>query len=209
MAQDGIELTRRRLLGGVATVGAVGAGAGAGTTALFSDTETSSSTLHSGTLDLTLDGQNSPVTLLSTSDIVPGDSGTESVTLANAGTVTGYVDVAVASATDYENGCPNGEQSVDSSCGTPGRNEGELDEHLELKATLGTQDLWNGDWLTPVEIYQNYGWGYDLDHPLTGGEAADFTLQWRLPSGTGRVVQSDSIEFTLTFSLDQQPDQGA
>lgn len=66
-----IELSRRRVLGGIATVGVASAAAGAGTFAFFNDTETSSSnTVEAGTLDLTgsTDGQ------IDVSGIVPGES---------------------------------------------------------------------------------------------------------------------------------------
>lgn len=52
---NGIRLTRRRLLGGVAATGAATAGLGAGTYALYSDSEQSTgNTVSSGTLDLSL-----------------------------------------------------------------------------------------------------------------------------------------------------------
>ncbi|MHB9288139.1 TasA family protein [Halobacteriales archaeon Cl-PHB] len=214
MSDTQITVTRRRLLGAVATVGVGGAGAGAGTTALFSDSETSSNTVQAGTLDLTLDSRNSSVTLLSESNVAPGASGSDSVTLANAGSVTGYVDVEVVSTTNYENGCKGNEKKADdknTSCDDPGIGQGELQEYLEVRASLGTQDLWEGKWLTPVEIYNNdqYGTTYDLDYALSGGSSADFVLEWRLECPNScDIVQSDSFEFTVQFSLDQQTDPG-
>ena len=48
-----IELNRRRVLSGLGVIGLASAGAGAGTMALFSDTETSSgNAVQAGTLDL-------------------------------------------------------------------------------------------------------------------------------------------------------------
>ncbi|MDS0223138.1 CalY family protein [Haloarcula sp. S1AR25-5A] len=73
MSDKSIELTRRRVLGGIATVGAASAAAGAGTFAYFSDEETSTgNTIQAGTVDL-----GSPETSGSQSlgtDLAPGDN---------------------------------------------------------------------------------------------------------------------------------------
>jgi predicted ribosomally synthesized peptide with SipW-like signal peptide len=94
MSNDNIELTRRKLLAGVGAVGAAGAGAGVGTSALFSDEESfESNELSAGTLDMaveysetvvqgetttngsgTLDG-SLPGGQFSIGDVKPGDYG--------------------------------------------------------------------------------------------------------------------------------------
>lgn len=72
---DGIELTRRKLLGGVATVGAAGATAGVGTMAAWQETvESEDNYVEAGTLDLKI----------SDNDESYGDSVTETFTLDNA-----------------------------------------------------------------------------------------------------------------------------
>ncbi|UTF52005.1 vWA domain-containing protein [Natronosalvus rutilus] len=56
MTDDGIELTRRKILGSVGAVGLAGAGAGLGTSAYFSDEETfRNNTINAGEFDLLLD----------------------------------------------------------------------------------------------------------------------------------------------------------
>jgi predicted ribosomally synthesized peptide with SipW-like signal peptide len=56
MADDRIELTRRKILGSLGAVGAAGAAAGFGTTALFSDEEEfANNTITAGRLDLKMD----------------------------------------------------------------------------------------------------------------------------------------------------------
>ena len=56
MTDDGFDITRRKILGAVGTVGVASAGAGLGTTAFFSDTESfNNNSLTAGELDLKLD----------------------------------------------------------------------------------------------------------------------------------------------------------
>lgn len=182
--------------------------------AAFSDSESSpSNSVEAGTLDLTLDGGDSTVTFLSEVDIAPGDSGTATLTVANTGSVTGYLDVEVASTTYNENGCVGNEKSVDDTCGDPGTGNGELQDYLEVHAEFqnGSQ-LWSG--FDTVANRLGEGTVYDLDDPLPGGASDTFVLDWQLPSTVGdqkqdNEAQSDGVEFALTFSLDQQTDSGA
>lgn len=91
-----IELNRRRVLGALGTVGVASAGAGAGTFALFSDTESSTgNSVQAGTLDLTAgttQSFNGSATNLS-----PGSStNTVQIELNNAGSVSGdHVELSV------------------------------------------------------------------------------------------------------------------
>lgn len=191
-----------------ALAGASGA-AGAGTMAAFTDEATSSNdALSTGTLDLELDGTDGTVRFLSETDVAPGDSGQATITLSNAGSLTGSVDVTVASLTSYENGLAGRENAVDDSGGDPGAGNGELQEYLEVHAELqGGPTLWDGydvaaDRLAP-------GTEYDLDYQLSAGGTVDFVFEWQLPESAGDDAQSDGLEFALTFSLDQQVDGGA
>lgn len=209
MVDAKISVTRRRLLVGVAAVGTAGAGAGAGTMALFSDTESSSgNSVSAGTLDLTLDGSDATVTFLSETGVAPGDGGTATMTVANAGSLTGYIDVEVASLTDYENGLSGNENSVDNTGGDPGAGNGELSQYLEVHAEFQNgPDLWSG--FDTADNRLQPGTVYDEDYQLAGGASDTFVLDWQLPTSTGDDAQSDGIEFALTFSLDQESDTGA
>ncbi|GAB7093606.1 hypothetical protein JCM30237_07580 [Halolamina litorea] len=106
-----IELNRRRVLAGLGTIGVASAGAGAGTMALFSDTESSSgNTVQAGTLDLTLgNGGSAP---LSASNVAPGDSGTSVLQVNNEGSINGSLDVNVANVSPNDAN-PEPEQSLD------------------------------------------------------------------------------------------------
>jgi len=206
MAHTDITMTRRKLLGAVATVGAAGAGAGAGTAALFSDTETSTASTSAGTLNLTLDGQDTTVQFLLETGIAPGDSGTSSVTLQNTGSVTGYVDVEATVVTNYENGCPGNEGSADGTCGDPGEGQGELQTYLETEGFFQNgPSLWGP---TTVSNEPTQGTVYDVDYQLGPGASDDFTVDWTFQSTAGDDAQTDSVLIELTFRLDQATDTG-
>lgn len=114
MTEKKVDFTRRRILGGLAAVGTASAVTGAGTFALFDDTETSNGNeIQAGSLDLTLDGSNEPVTLIDVSDAKPSQQGSGETTLRNAGSVDGYVDFAIDSITSSEHGRNEVELPVD------------------------------------------------------------------------------------------------
>jgi len=192
---DQIRLSRRRVLGAAVAVGLGGAAAGAGTFAAFSDTESSSdNAVQAGTLDLTLDGGNQAVTFLDETDVFPGESGQASLTLANAGSLSGVPEIEVTGIQSTENGYSGGE----SQDGSP--NDGELDEHLELRATLGSQTVLN--WTTADGI--SVGQTFPVTSSIGSGNSKPFTVEWRLPSDTGNEAQGDGFTFDLTFRLLQE-----
>ena len=194
MSEPRTKLTRRQLLGGFLTIGAAGAAAGAGTMAYFSDTESSSgNTVQAGTLDLTLDGTSQTVTFLDESAIAPGDSGSGSVTLGNAGTVTGVPEVEVTEVTSKENSLEGEENGQDDF------QDGELYDYLQLRVLYDGQVVI--DWFTADQI--SVGDTYTLPTTIAGGGSKPFSVKWRLPSGTGNDAQSDSFSFDVTFRLTQ------
>ena len=198
MTDDTMAMTRRRLLGAVTAVGFASAGAGAGTVAMVSDSETESGTVSAGTIDLTLNSENATVQFLSEAEIQPGASGTASVAIANVGSLDARIVVEVADLTDYENGIVGNENTQDD---TP--NTGELQDELEVDAQFQNgPDLWSGGYDT-VAAKLSTGTEYDPGYQVAAGGSATFELPWRLPDSDLRDVQSDSIELTLQFSLEQ------
>jgi predicted ribosomally synthesized peptide with SipW-like signal peptide len=192
--EEELRLTRRRVLGSLVTVGGAGAAAGAGTMAALSDTESSSGNgIQAGTLDLEVDGQNTTVTFLDVSEIKPGDQGSGDLVLANVGTATGSVSVTVDAIRDYENGYDGNENA-----GRDGtRNDGELDEYLEVKGTVGSDVVWSRQ--TVADLAETT---YTPGTTIAGGNSKTFTLSWWLADDTS-MAQGDSVEIDLTFSLDQ------
>ena len=131
MSDKKVALTRRRVLGGLGAIGAAGAAGGAGTFAYFSDTEESSgNTVSAGTLDLTPDGQS--VETFSVSGVKPTDSGTETISLSNAGTLPGYLNVSVDVTGDSENTVEEPEPDSDDAT------SGELAEAIDVEIGFDT-----------------------------------------------------------------------
>lgn len=92
------EFTLRRVLGSVGTAFAASSAAGAGTVALFSDTETSSgNTVQARILNLTLGGTDSN-TVIDVSSVVSGATGLDKSTLKNAGSLPGFLQFGIQSA---------------------------------------------------------------------------------------------------------------
>jgi len=193
--ENQITFTRRRLLGAALATGVAGAGAGAGTMAAFSDSESSSNnTVQAGTLDLTLDGSNQTVTFFDVTNAAPGDSGQQSVALGNAGSVEGIPEIEVDAIRSTENGYYGSEEDQD---GSP--NDGELDEHLEVRVSIGGTPILPRTTADQISV----GNSYTASSAIAGGGSTAFTVEWWLPSDTSDLAQSDGFEFDLTFRLQQ------
>lgn len=202
MSDDKLELNRRRVLGGLATIGVASAGAGAGTMAYFSDTESSTgNTVSAGTLDLKADGGDSAVTTVNISDVAPGDSGGGSTTLKNSGTISGSVDLNFGSATNSEGDNPESEGDTAS--------PGDLGDVLEVEVYVGST-LVRGDYTAspPPTFNQVFdGTEDDSNVALSAGGSKDLTINWQLPSSAGNDIQGDSVSGDITVELNQTDGQ--
>lgn len=121
MSDRKIEITRRRVLGGVVTIGAASAAAGAGTFAMFSDEETSDgNTIQAGTLDLEV--TEGDTWSFGIGNAIPGESsGTASLEIQSSGSISGNhvelaFDVTETEATRTE-GTDSGDTAPDSAEG--------------------------------------------------------------------------------------------
>ena len=191
-----IELNRRRVLGALGTVGVASAGAGAGTFALFSDTETSSgNSVQAGTMDLTATGQNGDTfgdASLTVGPIKPGQTkGPYTITLSNTGNIGGTLDFALAGFND---------EGTDTEAETDTSGDGDLGEVLEVTFDVGGNSVTGTFNEVFNQIYENV---YDLD----GNSSVDATLQCTLPSGAGNDVQGDIVTANFTAFLGQQANQ--
>lgn len=207
-------LSRRKVLGGLVTIGAAGAAAGAGTMALFSDTESSTgNTIQAGTLDLQPDG--SAVRSFSVTNAAPGDSGAQTIDLSNAGSIDGYLAFTVNQVTNNENGTPDSE--VNSSL-DDGSSPGELGKWLILRMGYAAD---GSSGLDPSEVMvEGYLTASSSPFPNTGGMEhvrfnqntllpanngqKDFVIEWEIDSDAGNEIQDDGVEFDLEFELMQQ-----
>ena len=208
---DKLRLTRRKVLGGLASIGAASVAAGAGTMALFSDTEDSTgNTVSAGTLTLDPAGSSDGSSFsIAVSGLVPDKDGTEVgyLDLKNTGSVAGELSYELTDWTDYENGRNEAEEDAgDSTGGDPGAGQGELSQVLEI-------DAWVDD--TPATGGRNNhhhitsGWVGISTGEVNTGQSIDpceeirIWVDARIPETTGNKVQSDSVEVDVVFILRQ------
>jgi len=256
---DDIELSRRTILAGLGAVGAAGAGAGLGTSALFSDTESfENSVITAGELDLLVDyysywdqGMAGSGTVSGTADggtvtgeltdVKPGDSGALAF-CPRIETNPAYLWLCGDLTANDENTVTEPEADADAEdddetdAQIEGQGEladtvlitvsycdlGEVGEQFDpaedvLETTeIGTGTL--GDFLALVErgvpLDGSGATGAELPFPApgaqecfagTGDEAESpcLCIEWAVPSEVGNEIQSDSIEFDLTFFAQQ------
>ncbi|MFC7137324.1 TasA family protein [Halobaculum litoreum] len=208
------------MLGGLVTMGAASAAAGAGTVALFSDEETSANnTVQAGTLDLTVNGTGSNA-VIDVSNVVPEGEGSDSATLRNAGTLPGYLTFGITGFRTPENGVNDPEADASQETDPFGSNSGgshtgELGQNLELRVKLvvdGTDEYLIGH--EPVNGDDGYVLASDADLGpydlgelrLSPGQSVDFVTDYRVYNA-GNEIQSDSVEIEAGFALTQEPDQ--
>lgn len=180
----------------------------ASTLAAFDDAETGSTqSVAYGTLDLALGGtaQSSPINITNggppQSGYSLGADGTRRLTLSNTGSLPGKATFTVRELTDEENGCNEPEKAVDSSCGTPGDGQGELDEGLivvvydsAFTQQLGSMSLksWNDQGAAARKVIGT----------INAGDSKDVIVQVA-GYDTDNKTQSDSTSFVLDTKLEQ------
>ncbi|NHN61157.1 MULTISPECIES: TasA family protein [Halorussus] len=205
MSDKNIDLSRRKVLGGLGVIGVASAGAGAGTFAYFSDTEESTgNTVSAGTLDLTPDG--SSVETFTVSDVKPTDSGTEAISLSNAGSLPGYLNVGVSLTADEEGQVREPEPDSDDAT------SGELAENIDVEIGLDSDEDGSIDTsLADADLAGVAGLAgakYNPNHELaasgSGNDDVDFVFDWSVPASVGNEIQSDSFTADFTFELLQQ-----
>ncbi|ELZ98934.1 hypothetical protein C440_01220 [Haloferax mucosum ATCC BAA-1512] len=202
-----IELSRRKVLGGLALIGVASATAGAGTIAALNDTENSNGNqIYAGRMDLRIDGGDSSVTLIDTgsNSIVPGDSGIGCVTLTNSNgsNVAGAVDVRITRVADSENGREEMEKEAGDTTGA-----GELGEHLLVRMYFedgsGNRTYLGDDQYRKATNRLQSGKTFNTHYPLDVSGEVDFCLDWKLPSSAPPTIQTDSFEVDFAFDMMQ------
>lgn len=198
---DSPRVSRRRVLGAIATVGGASSAVGAGTMALFSDTESSSgNTIQAGTVELDIGGSGS---FDFSASLAPTQETAGTVTLVNSGSIQGSVDVDVTANTESD-ASPN-DQDVTAQ---------EVAQNLEVTAlTYGGSDITsqisaNSSPPTLDELANNLHDGTEttqndlinLADPTSGG--TDFSITLRLKD-VGNEFQSDGVQIDFTFHLNQ------
>lgn len=190
MAKRPIELTRRRIMGGIGVLG-LGAAAGAGGTyALFSDTATSqNNTITAGELELSINSSPTTTTV-DVSGLAPGDIGTEVLEISNTGNIAGDLSATVRN---------------------PGGNGSLLDE-LQLKVGFDRDgDLsTTGDSRTAVQkdyIQNVAGNTGSTSQWLSGQGSANDTaymfVVYQIDADAGNQVENATATFDVEMTLTQ------
>lgn len=226
MSDKTIELNRRRVLGGMITLGGAAAAAGAGTFAAFSDTgQSSGNSISTGTLTLALN-PGSESTAIDVSGAKPGDSGYLALELQNSGSIDGTI-------ADVNLGSVDGSGSFDASLAsqtddTPSdfeQNAGddgvELDDTMTVDAFLETSGDFTGSVGTGTgstvtrsgnesnlvtsgtTLADALGSNANLGESLGSGVSKYLVLNYEIPSGAGNELQDESLTFDVQVVLEQ------
>jgi len=174
---------------------------GAGTVAYFNDTETVSGNMFSaGTLDLEVNDENPwTSTLISVSNMKPGDTGEVTIKLENLGSLDGYVCMWIKDVINSPGDTPEPEPTSD---------DGELGANIEIT-------IWQDDGDNVLESDEEvYVDGATLDSlnntkvvtnkPLSAGGTVYIGFSWEIPSTVGSEIMDDSVTFTIEFALTQE-----
>lgn len=133
------------------------------------------------------------------SGIAPGYRESWPVTVVNERSEPVAVGLRVADLVNDDNGCSVPESREDSTCGA---GEGELGAHLVLRVgTPGAPPLFGA-----VLDEADAGSGQVITVPANG--TAEVVVELHLPAGTGNVVQTDSVDFTLVWRAEALPGAG-
>ena len=199
---------------------------GAGTVAYFSDKETSKGntfTVSSASPNLIVwwpvppynieatkydDEIGKPLpTLFDVGDIKPRDSGETRCHVNNIGDVDGILYFNIINLVNGENTCIDPEQDEGDD---PTSTKGELGEHLLITVLYGDEKPGSTYYKAIDDVPLN-----DLeDNPQLLGELVyedgirdgkDIIIQWRLPTSTTNIVQTDKVTFDIVFILNQKP----
>ena len=180
-----------------------------GSGAWFSDTETSNgNTFTAGTLDLTLDGQNGTnIVKFTLCNLRPGSQPAGKFTLANLGSIGGFVDLENINWTSQENGVIEPE----SQAGDTTVDVGELQDVLNLRLFHDVDgDGWigSGDTVFYNGKVKDVPGSFDQNISLPAGGTTYVTaiFDWWSTADDNKA-QSDSFTLNMTFELGQQTGQ--
>jgi len=186
---------------------------GAGTVAYFSDTETSTgNTFTAGTLDLNLDGGNANVVKFTVADVKPGDSGGGTWTVANVGSILGYLDLESISFSETIGVTTDAELADEPTSADTTQLGNYLLAHLYIDAdnsgtfTTGDTDIF-GTAAAPAAI-NTIAANYELNLALAASNGTNYIrLDWNVPSATDNRIQGDTVTLNITFELAQTTGQ--
>ena len=195
-------LTRRRALAAIATIGAGGTAAGAGTYAAFSDTATESDELNTGTLTLT-SGATTPLSF-TTNDIKPGDTGGDKADLSPSGSLTGDLTVSatLSGETAGKDGTANLQNYLEFSVWLESpTNPNSTYDSADNDIGLVSDGTTGSPTYATVASYDATTW---TDVIVGMGSDWEVYVDWQLPSSTPNEAQGDGVTVAFDFTLNQQ-----
>lgn len=187
---------------------------GGGTWAYFSDTESSAdNSLSAGTLDLKINNGDSPYTILNLTNKAPGDSGSGSTTLKNAGSLTGEMDIATGAVTNTAGAGGTEFEGGSGELGGVAKIAVYIDVDQSGAWSAGDIGLKNDgttynnptalDYQT-IDSYASKTWGGTAGVENMLADAQDnFIIAWQIPTSAGNNIQGDSVSIGFTFTLEQ------
>jgi hypothetical protein len=142
------------------------------------------------------------------SGVKPGDSGGGTWTVANVGSIAGYLDLESCNVTEAVGTTTDPELADEGGPDTP-----QLGNYLMVHIFVDANN--NGVWdagetdilgtnATPVAI-NTIAASYDLSLSLAASGGTNYiTLRWSVPTATGNRIQGDSVTINTTFELQQR-----
>ena len=214
----------KKILISLSVIGIAAAIAIGGTTAYFSDTEKSeNNTFAAGTMDLDINGDDVAVQTINLSDKAPGDSGSESATLKNSGSLDGELDIAMSTVVNYPctDGANGGQNDGTEYCTS---DPGVLGSNAQMALYIDADE--SGDWSSDdiglksdateyintgsvaldydtINNYSGAVWNNVYNGLMATGSQDGFVIDWKIPTSATNDIQGDALKFDMTFILEQ------
>jgi hypothetical protein len=152
------------------------------------------------TLDLRLGLQDGRA-LVDVDAAVPGQTGASTVSVRNAGSLDGRLDVSVGVVEQHENGLTEPEREVDDS-----PEQGELGKWMKFRVSLPNEDgdgrtylVGSADgYVSPTRVDDE-----STTAALSSREQRDLLVEWCITTDAGNEIQSDSVRLAFEFTLVQ------
>jgi hypothetical protein len=162
-----------------------------------------------GTLDLRINDRQKDVKILDNlNNVMPGESGSRYLTLKNAGSGSGSLDIRITSmintggsgGTRYEDGIGNLGDVAEIAPWIDQNEDGVFNPSLDLAlSSSGLAGASTLQW-TNISSFNEKSWIKVLSG-LESGSQVRFYINWRIPAEAGNEIQGDSVSFDVVFVL--------
>jgi hypothetical protein len=221
---DDIELSRRQILGGIATIGAAGAATGAGTISAWSDEVTlgsdADSTVSTGEVEL---GSSTDLVIENDSKLAPGDTFSGTVAVKYTGTLDANLVVDM-SLTEASESTDDEDMTADEFASKLQLVDSTEDNRVVYEKPGGSAHVY--DYLTTSGGWQKENDELDAANlaelqdqiaaldgpyidsgtsggPLSKDEVVKFEITCRVPEDVSDAAENESVEIGFTFTAEQ------